>query len=552
MKRIRSIMGRRQFLIAAGAASTSALASKHLAGLIHPAIKTDSAMASEKIGAAKVKYTRTIKADVVVLGSGAAGMTAAITAKQQGVEKVVILEKRAEVGGNSVFAPVPAVDNTDSKELFEKANENSHWRTDARIIGTVIDKSKEIHDWLKGFAGNIRGGETGGKLVKILKAQCEKLGIQIICNTAAKKLLRDENNFVVVGVHAEENGKPVKVEATVTVLATGGFLGDPELMEKYFPIYDDEFPSEVHTEGLLYSGDGIKMALEAGAGNDCTISFEWSQNKMPFFKGDLKEFPAVSILTDNTRTPVLWVNNVGVRFTNENKPLATNAIYRQPNRDCFILMDAGIVERMAKKYPGVVSIEKLREEMTALIDADQALETDSVGAVAAWIRGKKHILQHAIESHNQYCENGFDAMYYKESDFLAPLNKPPFYVFRSGLSLRTTHGPIKVSPMLSVVSRFDWPIPALMACGADIGGLYADIFISSEGSHSIEWAIASGMGAGGNAAAYVNGMRPVKVYEFPKYSARDVMAGNYKNVGTIEGGPPEGATPPSEGRKSYH
>jgi hypothetical protein len=103
------------------------------------------------------------------------------------------------------------------------------------------------------------------------------------------------------------------------------------------------------------------------------------------------------------------------------------------------------------------------------------------------------------------------------------------------------------------VSKFDWPVPALMACGADIGGLYADLFVSSEDSRSIEWAIASGMGAGGNAAAYVSGLKPVKIYEFPKYSARDVMAGNYVNVGTPTGGPPGAmGPPPGEGEKSYH
>jgi hypothetical protein len=542
-------MGRRQFLVAAGAASASALASRRLKGFFQPGV----AAASEKPEITEPEYTRTLKADVVVLGSGAAGMTAAITAKQQGAETVIILEKRGEVGGNSRFAPVPAMDNTRSEDIFNTANESAGWRADARIIGTVVDNSKKIHGWLKGFGGEVPAGEYGGALVKILEAQCKKLGIQILCDTAAKRLLRDENDFVVVGVHAEQGSRPIKVEATVTILATGGFMGDPELMEKYFPIYDENFSKEVHTEGLLYTGDGIKMALEVGAGNDHTISFERGSNPMPFFNGDLKKFPATSVLTDNAQTPMLWVNNVGVRFTNENKRLAANAIYRQPNRDCFILMDAGIIEHMAQKHPGVVSIEKIEKEIEPLIDADQALVTDSVGAVAAWIRGKKHILQHAIETHNQYCEKGRDELYYKDPAFLVPVSKPPFYVFRSGLSLRTTHGPIKVSPMLSVVSKFDWPVPALMACGADIGGLYADLFVGSETSRSIEWAIASGMGAGGNAAAYVGGLKPVKIYEFPKYSAREVMAGNYVNVGTVTGGPPGAkGPPPGEGEKSYH
>jgi hypothetical protein len=149
MSRIRSVMGRRQFLITAGAASTSVLATKKLKGLFQPVHKSGVAKASDKPGNAAPKYTRTLKADVVVLGSGAAGMTAAITAKQQGVKKVVILEKRAEVGGNSVFAPVPAIDNTRSEDIFNKANENANWRADARIIGTVIDNSKKIHEWLK-------------------------------------------------------------------------------------------------------------------------------------------------------------------------------------------------------------------------------------------------------------------------------------------------------------------------------------------------------------------------------------------------------------------
>jgi len=515
--------------------------------------------ASERAGATGVKgdlnekYATIIKADVVVLGSGAGGMSAAIRARQQGVENVLILEKRAEAGGNSVFAPVPPEKNNRarSEEVFKAAIESTHWRGDPRIIGTMIDKSEKIADWLREFGGDYQGGVYDGMLVKILKVQCEKLGIQIICNTRAIKLLKGDNNAV-CAVAAVQDGKLIKVEATATVLATGGFLGDPELMERYFPVYDESFYKEINTEGLLYTGDGIKMALEAGAGNDGTISFVWSPNRIPFFKGNLKEFPVISVLTDNTRTPAIWVNNVGVRFTNESQGHAANAIYRQPNRDCFIVVDAGIVEYMAKKRPELISMGKFQDEIAALIEADQALVTDSVGAVAAWIRGKKHILQSGIDTYNKYCEKGYDELYYKDPAFLVPLSRPPFYVFRSGLSLRSTHGPVKVNPMTSVVSQFDWPIPALMACGADIGGLHADLLISSEESHSIEWTIASGMCAGENSAAYVHGNRPVKVYEFPKYTAKEVMAGHYENVGTVDVNSLPAGTPPSGDNKSYH
>jgi len=560
MRPIRSIMGRRQFLLTAAATSTSALAYQKLAGLAGRDIQNVYAMAAENSGepGAAGNYARTITADVVVVGSGAGGMTAAIRARQQGVKNVLILEKRAEIGGNSVFAPIPMKrdEKTSKEQIFKAAMESTGWRGDPRVIGTMIDKSEEIPGWLKGFAGeDAQGGAYDGKLVKILRDQCDRLGIQIVSNTRAKKLLKNENNAV-YAVVAEQDGKEMKVEATSTVLATGGFLGDPEYMKRYFPIYDDSFSQEVHTEGLLYTADGIKMALEAGAGDDGTISFAWSSNKMPFFKGDLKKFPTVSILTDNTRTPAIWVNNVGVRFTNETEKNATNAIYRQPNKSCFIVIDAGTVEYMADKLPGMASMEKLQQEVPALIDADQALVTESVGAIAAWIGGKRHILQNHIDTYNKCCDKGFDELYYRNPALLVPLKKPPFYVFRSGLALRNTHGPLKISGLGSVVSKWDWPIPALMACGADIGGLHANLLINGGESHSIEWTIASGLRAGENAAAYLNGNRPVQVFEFPKYTAREVMAGHYKNTGELPGGtapPPSGSgtAQPDSGTK-YH
>jgi len=557
-------MGRRRFLLTAAATSTSAIAYGKLAGLASPDAQNIYAVANGSNAAAEVKdassasYAKKITTDVVVVGSGAGGMTAAIRAKQRGVKNVLILEKRAEPGGNSLFAPIPKKrdEKTSKAQIFKAAMESTGWRGDPRVIGTMIDKSEEIADWLKGFAGEAaKGGVYDGKLVKILRDECDRLGIQIVCDTRAKKLLKNENNAV-IAVVAEQRGEEIKVEATSTVLATGGFLGDPEYMKKYFPIYDDNFSTEINTEGLLYTADGIRMALETGAGDDGTISFAWGSNKMPFFKGDLKKFPVVSILTDNTRTPAIWVNNVGVRFTNEPEKNATNAIYRQPNKSCFIMIDTGTVEYMAGKLPGLVSLETLQQEIPALIDADQALVTDSVAAIAAWIGGKRHILQNHVDTYNKCCEKGFDDIFYRDVDMLVPLKKPPFYVFRSGLALRNTHGPLKISGMGSIVSKWDWPIPALMACGADIGGLHANLLIDGDESHSIEWTIASGLRAGENAAAYMNGNRPVQVFEFPKYTAKEVMAGHYKNTGELPAGtamPPSGSQAPrSDSGTKYH
>lgn len=526
-----------------------------------------SAMGSSNAGEKKVpndKYKKTIKTDVVVLGCGASGMTAAIRAKQQGVENVLILEKRSEVGGNSVFAPVPIIDDAKiskdvyawEKQVYNSMMEKSHWRASPDIVGTMVVISQEITGWLKEFAGNIRGGERNGTLTKIMKDQCNKLGIQIICNTRARKLIKDGKGKSIIGVLAEQKGEMIRVDAKATVIATGGFLGDPELMEKYFPYYNKRFFDEVNIEGNIYSGDGMKMAVEAGAFNDGTVTFVWSPNKIPFFKGDLNKFPTISFLTDNTRTPEsLWVNKVPIRYTNEAKLNAVNGIYRQPHKESFIILDAGIVEHVSKKHPGIVSVEKLEKEIKPLIEADQALITDSIFAIADWIGGGGPALRVDINTYNACCDKGYDDYFFKDSAFLVPFRKPPFYVFRSGLSLRQTQGAIRVNPRLAVIYELGNPFGGLMACGADIGQLYGDLFISSEESHSIEWAIASGIAAGECAAMESLGFGPSSHDEVPKYTAKEIMSRNYENVDTET--PDPDRTPlaipiklPS--RKSYH
>jgi hypothetical protein len=247
------------------------------------------------------------------------------------------------------------------------------------------------------------------------------------------------------------------------------------------------------------------------------------------------------------------VNIVPSRFIDESQARAANVIFRQPHKRLFIVLDAGIVEYLEKKHSGKVSIKKLEKEMLPLIEAKQALMTDSTAAIAEWIKGKARIMKGCITDYNTICENGVDDSFYKDPAYLVPFRKPPFYVFRSGLSLRHTQGPLKANPRMSVVMPYDNPVPYLMACGADIGLLHNDLFLSSEGSHSIEWTIASGLIAGANAAGDVSGMGPSPLKEFPDYTAKEIMARTYDEEDaeeTMMGPPPEAAI--NEDKKIYH
>jgi hypothetical protein len=96
---------------------------------------------------------------------------------------------------------------------------------------------------------------------------------------------------------------------------------------------------------------------------------------------------------------------------------------------------------------------------------------------------------------------------------------------------------------------YDNPIPGLKACGADIGLLHNDLFLSSAESGAIEHTITSGMLAGESAAKDLQGHGPSPLADFPKNTAMEIMSGNYK---TADFPKFDGVMRPTEGKKIYH
>ena len=87
--------------------------------------------------------------NIVIIGGGASGMTAAIRAKQRGAEQVILLEASSELGGNAIYAPVPLLN---PEQLTEDAIEKEYlemmqftdWTSDPRIVRTLLENSARI------------------------------------------------------------------------------------------------------------------------------------------------------------------------------------------------------------------------------------------------------------------------------------------------------------------------------------------------------------------------------------------------------------------------
>lgn len=483
--------------------------------------------------------------NIVIVGGGASGMTAAIRAKQLGSEHVILLEAASKLGGNAVYAPVPLLD---SERLTDAAIEQEYlemmqytdWTSDPRIVRTLLENSARIPEWFKESGADLRSGEKNGKLAEFLVTKCEELGVDIRLNCYAKKILKDANDWC-SGVWVEQNGISFEIPATVIVMATGGFLGENQLMEQFCPYYDEVFFDEVGHSGNLYSGNGVDMAIKAGAGDEGICTFVYTDEKMPFYKGELTPC-LVAVIHDAS---ALVVNNVGIRFSNEARPTSPATYYHQPNKDIFRIYSLDTIEALEKKYPDVVNVAQFLEDIKPLIAADQCLIADDEKPIAAWIRGKYHILSGALDKYAKYTQTGHDDDFGKDpAEMLSFGQKKPFFVFRSGLSLAFTMGPIKVNPMMSCVTKFDVPTAALCACGSLIGDIFTTHFISLERSRGIRFAIASGLLAGEHADMFTRGGGPAPKYVWPRFTAQQVMAGDYYNVGTPAGGPPG---PPQKG-----
>ena len=211
--------------------------------------------------------------DVVVVGSGFAGMGAAITAKRAGVERVLVLEKEAMCGGSScliggcisimggsAYNEEAGVDCT--KEEFVEPLLNgalSHGNDDFKraLLGNVYDACGDLFtyyhdhgfpmnsaDWYRDF--NLGGKvpcfnafgysdhtyETGHlDLTGYLVAMAEELGAEVRTNARVVELLADD--AAVTGVRVEGLDSVYEVSAKKVILATGGFQWNQDLMEQY-------------------------------------------------------------------------------------------------------------------------------------------------------------------------------------------------------------------------------------------------------------------------------------------------------------------------------
>ena len=297
--------------------------------------------------AAAEKTAETLDCDVVIVGAGGAGLTAAVRATQAGA-KVLVLEKMPFVGGNSLKASggmncadtkfQAALDITDSgvPQFIEDTMNGGHGINDLALVTTMAENSAEAVDWLESIGaplpkvaatgGTVHkylhspedGSPVGEYLVAKLDEEAKKNGIEVMLNTTATEILMDGG--AAVGVKANDAAHEYTINAKAVVLATGGFGANFDLMCSFNP----SLANAVTTNHPGATGDGILMAEAVGA---ATVDMDQIQLHPTVYQ-------ATSMLVSEKMRSLgaILVNQNGVRFTNDlaTRDAVSNAELEQP------------------------------------------------------------------------------------------------------------------------------------------------------------------------------------------------------------------------------
>lgn len=477
----------------------------------------------------KNKDIRNIEIDVAVIGGGGGGLAAAVAAAELGAS-VLVLEKRRAIGGNAVFAegffaaesPAQKRNNihADPDELWRIGMDYSHWTIDGRILRAFIEKSGDTVRWLEEKGLNCDWipplypnqvplvwhcfKKRGAEVVKVLKKSCEELGVHIMLNNPAQKILTDRKGRV-TGVLAAEKKNNIQINTKNVIIATGGYAGNKEMLKKYAPLYLEG----MGCAGIPHMGDGIRMAWEAGADSDGMGDLQFVGPGYP--GGD--HLSAVS-----TEPQTLWVNKNGERFTDEATAFnifeSANTLLRQPNRLCYSLFDENFVQTILKngimKGAGIIIVPP----MTPYPDLDKDLKKHAEKGgvkiatnweeIAQWIGCNPKVLKSEIDEYNVYCDQGHDRLFAKDRRFLTPLRTPPYYVMRCGQRFLGTIGGIKINHRMEVISREGRPIHGLYGVGVDTGGWESETYCGTLSGTTFGFALNSGRIAAENAVKAIS------------------------------------------------
>ncbi len=420
------------------------------------------------------KEEKALETEIVIVGAGGAGMTAAIMAKQAGKD-FVILEKMPYVGGNTTKATggMNAAGThyqkeqgiEDSVELFAKDTmEGGHNLNNPELVQTLAAQSADAIDWLDTIGANLPkisfsggasvnrihapadGSAVGNYLVDKFAETLKEMGVEVMLNTAATELIMEDGK--IAGVKAESKDANYTIKAKAVILATGGFGANLEMIAGFRP----DLQGTVTTNAPGATGDGILMAQAVGAD---LVDIEQIQLHPTV------EQTTSMLITESVRGDgAILVNQSGHRFTNE-----------------LLTRDAVSAAELAQEgqYAYIIFDQHLRDNLGAIekyVKNGLTVQGDTIEELARKLDIYPNFLTMTLKQWNEAVTAQNDEAFGRTTGMDNTLTTPPYYAIKIAPGIHHTMGGVKINTSAEVIDTNGSAIPGLFAAGEVTGGVH--------------------------------------------------------------------------------
>lgn len=481
----------------------------------------------------------TLNCDICVIGGGAAGLSAAAKAAEEG-KNVIVLEKNKEAGGNAWYAHMMILHYSklheregkpdNRQQVYEEFMEKTGYRINDELVRNLLQANSDFIDWLiekhnldqyfklgpgpfgaSGIVSNyeeeynkkridctIGPGGHGWWFVKKLLSIFLDNGGEILYHCTATDINLDADGAV-KSVSAHDDGGEIEVFCKSAVVTAGTFTRNPELVKKMgCPMLHDNSDGKdpVHIFCVPHdTGDGITMCERLGA------DIDYERNRIVMLGPKRHPYPALSL--NATSIGSLMVNAVGEPYTMDLSHIVSPLAY-EPGRYCWAILDSVQVKENAKlaAHPSqqvVVNmdlgkfIEKHDEVLIEEELAGSLVKANSIPELAEKLGFDVEKLSALVNEMNarggaqEESKGDETVMGIFDSYVPMKIETPPFYAFKMKLFHEMSVGGILTDGKFRVCKN-GVPIPGLYAAGdnttelmlpGDISYGYIEMFLTA-------------------------------------------------------------------------
>lgn len=445
--------------------------------------------------------------DVIVIGAGGAGLSAAHMAAGNGA-RVLVVEAGDKAGGSTALSggvfyaagtslQKRAGITDDPDAMYRYYLHINQYKLDPALVRRLCHDATPAFEWLVELGvdfpeenlycsgvDKIRRGHRarghGAEIAEVLEGSLTGKTVDVALRTRVQDLVIEDGRAAGIRIDGDV------VTAGAVVLATGGFGANRQMLAELFPTAAAQGDLSWYIGSPHSQGDGIRLGRRHGAGVTRPD------------RGLLLMTPGWAKELETYLPPwLIHVTHEGRRFVDESceYSILSELLNEQTARECFSIFD----EAARASAKSVTAPNWSADRLAHFISGGQIAQGDTLEELASRLGIDAQTLATTVATTNHAAETGEDALFFKDAAHLKPVATPPFYGARIRPAIVCWTGTgLRIDTEARVLDQADRPIPGLYAAGETTGGMFGPCYAG--GGASIGNAIVFGRVAGTNAA----------------------------------------------------